>query len=127
MILLLCVQIGIMPINNYQLWDYNEHPTYENQFEDYLSFDFEFEAYDIFFIGGKINTIFFQKNIKNYVPVEMEFLFKTGVRWRGFEIGFNHFCQHPVTTFNSHKRINVTGEGGYEKLYLQYAGEIEVW
>jgi hypothetical protein len=127
MILIFMIQLGIMPINQFQIWDYDRHPAYKNQMENYIELDFEFVIRDIFFVGGNINTIFFQDKINNYVPVEMEYLFKAGFRWQGFEIGFNHFCQHPVITGMSWANILSQNEGGYEKIYIQYEGEIKLW
>jgi hypothetical protein len=127
MVLLLCLQLGIMPVNNFQMWNYYENPTYSGQKDLYMKVDFEFLIQDIFFIGGEFNNTFWMRGIKSFAATGIEFTFKTGFTFKGFTLGFNHFCRHPITPYLNNEIINVKNEGAFEQIYLEYSGKFKLF
>jgi hypothetical protein len=128
MILLFCLQLGMFPANDFQMWEYSNYPRTKEIVEEYISIDFEFEVKDVFFFGGNIETDFFSRTWKNYIPTKMGYLFKAGLRFAGFELGFNHYCQHPVIpSMSEFYPGKIQFEGAYEKIYIQYSGKVDIF
>ncbi len=84
----------------------------------YVDFDAEVLILNYFFIGGSAKT-FIQPNNKkrDFYPIQMDYLFRTGLRYKNIEIGFNHFCTHPVQSVGIISRG--TAYGGYEEFYIR--------
>lgn len=128
MILLICIQLGIMPVNNFQMWDYSAYPCAPDEIlEQYLSVDFEFYPLEFFYIGGEVQTDFFARTWHNFVPSKMGYLFKAGIVYNGFTLGFEHYCQHAIIpNMRLFDPGDIHFEGAMEKIFVEYKGEFRI-
>ena len=59
-----------------------------------------------------------------FSPYQADFYFGAYVEFEGFTLGFEHLCRHPI--INGTDNV-ATYQGGYDRFYLRYVGEIDVW
>ena len=122
LILIYFIELGYSPF--YQSLNVlpNEREYIKNENVYYIKFDAEIVLFDHFFIGGSTKT-FIQPNGDGYdfFPIENNYLFKTGLRYKNLEIGFNHQCNHPGDSYN----IVAEGKsyGAYEEFYIRIEGK----
>jgi len=112
--------IGYIPKNTIPIFETQKH---ENLQEFFTSFETEIILNDFIFIGGKISCNFFFEEINNFIPYFVDFDFKTGIRYKQIEIGFSHYCAHPLVAWfdpNSEIWPEINYEGGYEKIYIKF-------
>jgi len=75
-----------------------------------------------FYIGGGIKT-FAGKSIsdaKEFVPYKATYKFMTGFEFDKFEIGFRHYCIHPVVPYITFDNPAIF-HGAYEELYIRFS------
>jgi hypothetical protein len=76
------------------------------------------------FIGGNVQTWEYRGNTGYFNPWESLYTFNAGFRFKGFEFGFRHECDHPVVVAD----ISTTGFfGSKEEVYISYKGEINIF
>jgi len=92
-----------------------------------VSFYFDLETeleYKNFFVGGGVKT-FAGKSTRvrrEFVPYKITYKFAAGYNFNNFQIGFRHYCIHPVVpyvTFDS----PILFQGAYEELYVRWESE----
>lgn len=113
--------IGYMPCNSIHIY---EAEYMKESYEFFSVLEAEILINDLFFIGGKTETLFHAKEINNYIPYCVDFSFNAGLRYKLFEIGFIHRCIHPIFTY-SIERQPVKYEGGFEKIYFKFSNTIK--
>jgi len=122
LILLYFIELGYSPFYN----SLNVLPnTYEqilNENVYYIEFDAEVILLDYIFIGGAFKT-FIQPNNRDYdfFPIENNYLFKTGLRYKKLEAGFRHLYIHPGLSSG----VVSQGQsfGAYEEFYIRISSE----
>ncbi len=118
LILLYFLELGFAP--KYQSVNMipTERHSIKNENVYYIDFDAEVLILNYFFIGGSAKT-FIQPNNKgnDFYPIQMDYLFKTGFRYKNIQVGFNHFCTHPGLSKDIVSRG--TSYGGYEEFYIR--------
>lgn len=90
----------------------------------FSEFDMELLVMKRLFIRGGVRTNFFKdKDWLDYEPYEIKFDISTGINFDFIEIGFSHFCVHPIKTFhNDHKNYpKIEYEGGRQELYIKFS------
>ena len=118
LILLYFMEFGYSPFYSSLnvLPDSYEYIRNENVY--YIHFDAEVLILDHLFIGGS-TKIFIQSKNESYkfYPIENDFLFKVGLRYKNIETGFRHQCNHPVLSSG----ISSQGKsyGGFEEFYIR--------
>lgn len=122
LILLYFLEFGYSPF--YQsaniLSDQYEYIRNENVY--YVDLDAEIVILDHLFIGGTIKTyIQPNNNEQEFIPIQMNYLIKTGLRLNNIEIGFRHFCMHPVLSIGMD--IYNKSYSGYEEFYIRISSE----
>lgn len=122
LILLYFIELGYAPIYQSANTLPDSYEFIQNENVYYINFNVEVLMFNHFFIGGS-DKIYFQSNSNSYdfLPVESNFLFKTGLRYEKIELGFRHQCKHPLIS----KGINWEGTsfGGYEEFYIRISNE----
>ena len=87
----------------------------------YSLFEAEVVAWDTIFISGGVKTYFQSKysTQTNYIPVESDYIFNTGLRFGQIELGWRHLCLHPVrpneTVYNTQTSTNAS----YDEFYIR--------
>jgi len=116
LILLYFLELGYAPFYG----SLNTIPYEQTRNENiyYIHFDAEVLILDHLFIGGS-TKIYIQPVIDSYqfYPIENDFLFKAGLRFKHLEAGFRHQCNHPGDSFG----VQSQGKsyGGFEELYIR--------
>ena len=75
---------------------------------------------DGLFIGGSVKT-YMQPGKDDFFPVEVDYPFNAGFRYKWFEAGYRRLCIHPVDSRNA-KPIGHT-YGGLEEFYIRIRGQ----
>ncbi len=120
--------LAYLPLNTLFQWENSTNlilKANENPLLFYIDLNAEVVLFDTFFIGGNMRNDFYNKSDSLYFsPQTMRFKFFTGLRFKKiFEIGFNHFCFHPVIPyFGLHANPIVKWEGAYEEIYIKISG-----
>lgn len=117
LLLFFYIEFGFLPEGIFQLYERNEKFISSGSF--YVDLYFEAEAFG-FFAGGQ-SKAFIYKNSHNYAfsPDNIQFDFFTGYRYNNIEIGFRHFCIHPIIPYYYFYESIVNYEGSYSELYLR--------
>lgn len=107
----------------------NEYEKLELDSAYYIQFGIDLYFYNLFFINGSINNLFHaKKNELRFYPDCDQYRIALGVRYKYIEIGYEHFCFHPIFPFSSNgqEENNAILEGGYDKYYINFEikGEI---
>ena len=88
----------------------------------YTDLQAELQFFNFLFVGGGVKTMVFShfKQGKSFFPYEADYNFNVGVRFRGVEMGFRHYCIHPVIPWVGYFRdYEPVWEGTYEEIYLR--------
>ena len=58
-------------------------------------------------------------------PEQMAYLFGFGWRRDNFEIGFRHYCTHPIIAYMpQYDDIDLFWEGSYEEVFIRFSGDV---
>lgn len=101
----------------------NEYEKLELDSAYYIEFGIDLLFYDLVFIHGSINNLFHaKKNELSFYPDCDKYRVAAGIRYNYIEIGFEHFCFHPIFPYsgNDRENNNVILEGGYDKFYINF-------
>lgn len=86
----------------------------------YTTINIEIKPLKWCFFGGQVQTFFLDlKNEKTFDPLICDFLVFVGFRFWYIEIGFNHYCSHPLNTriYNTVPIFN--SNRAYEEIYIR--------
>lgn len=90
----------------------------------YVEVNTNIEIWETFFISGKINIpILFVKDEISFYPFALGSTFSAGMKKNIFELGFTHYCIHPVipSFFMNH---SIQYEGSHSEFYLEIKGHL---
>ena len=86
----------------------------------YTDMEAEIEILDLFFIGGATKMYMdLYENEGSFKPNTVNLLFTAGIRAQQLEIGFRHYCLHPVVPWIYSNEMNLHWEGAYEEIYIR--------
>lgn len=86
----------------------------------YSALNIEIKPFPWMFFGGQVKTYFFdQKKERSFMPTNIDFSVWTGFRYRFVEIGFRHYCSHPVNAYIQKDPI-MGFNRMYEEIYLRF-------
>ncbi len=115
------LEIGWLPIDSLKM--YEQPMSYQSNQSGYIQFESEVELFKHLFVGGSIRTyISKNKNSYDFWPTRDGYMFYTGLRYDILEIGFRHYCTHPVVPWDY--QFNPIWEGAYEEIYFRISGKI---
>ena len=90
----------------------------------YITLDTEVVILDHLFIGGAVKTYFNDKlESYDFSPFESDYLFKAGLRFNNLEVGFRHFCLHPVRPYEMYYQPQGSTDGSYEEFYIRISSK----
>lgn len=124
LILLYFIELGYSPFYESlnSLPADNSYVRNENVF--YITFDVEIVIFDHLSIGGAVKT-YFQNQIDDYsfYPFEADYLLKAKFKYKILELGFRHFCLHPVRPYEMYYPSQGSTDGSYEEFYIRISSE----
>ena len=121
LVFIFALEIGWLPIDSLKM--YEQPMSYQSGQSGYIQFESEIELFKHVFVGGSIRTyISKNKNSYDFWPTRDGYMFYTGLRYDILEIGFRHYCTHPVVPWDY--QFNPIWEGAYEEIYFRISGKI---
>ncbi len=120
LILLFALEMGYAPY--YGSFNGSEHFLEQNIY--YVTMETEAILLDYIFIGGVIKTYINDKpDDYTFSPFEADYLFKAGLRYKNLEVGFKHFCLHPVRPYEMYYEPQGSTDSGYEEFYIRISNK----
>jgi hypothetical protein len=115
---LFALEVGYMPVGDFVMHDPPGYVCLDESF--YVHFDAEVVLFKYGFVGGSIKT-FMWKTADSYqfCPERDLYEFKVGLRFDHVELGWRHYCTHPVMPYLNSWLGGAKWEGGYEEVYLR--------
>ena len=130
--LLFAIEFGILPQGQFN--QYNVNQTYQKNLLDldmYLDFNARFIFFDLVYIGGdtKIFATKRSDRILDFNSTSLATVFFAGIKYNfdedtSIDLGFRHFCQHPIVTYMYETTPSLIWEGFYEEIYIRFEGKL---
>lgn len=117
--LFFALELAVLP--NGFIQTYDTDLVHESLIGDGLvKMEAEATLFDYFFVGGEMDCYLKVQDGDNpFFPVDMFYAFSAGARFDFLEIGFRHYCMHPIVPFLYHAEVSPQWEGSYEEIYLR--------
>lgn len=119
--LVIALELGYLPNGTMVMYEPSETMNVSGTW--YAEFEAEAELWGILFVGGEIKTFMWKTQLTpvdyNFFPEQEWYGVWGGIRRGPFELGFRHYCTHPVVPFLPLTRSKILWEGSYEELYLK--------
>jgi len=117
LLLLFYIELGSVVDNEWVMYeaasDLHQSPQY------YTELGARAEMFDHLFIEGMVKTRMYSRNDNyTYRPFTDEYTIGMGLMFGNIEVGFRHFCTHPVIPYIETVSPGIRYEGGYEELYI---------
>ena len=123
LILLYFIELGYSPFyESLNVYD-NYYSRIESENVLYINLDVEIRILDYIFVGGAVKTYMHGTDNYNFWPFESDYLFKAGLRFKNLEVGFRHFCLHPVRPYEMYYQPQGSTDGAYEEFYIRISSE----
>ena len=121
LVFIFALEAGLIPSDHFVMYEIPTEYVYSQSF--YLQMDVEAELFDLFFIGGSIRSyVWKSREGPSFWPFRDGYLFKVGLRKKPFELGFRHYCTHPVIPSQYPAQMN--WEGAHEEIYFRIGGRL---
>lgn len=89
----------------------------------YVDMDAEVRLFDILFIGGGSKVYMDRTHgMINFIPNTVNYNFVAGARYGPLEVGFRHYCIHPIMPWSRYRVEMPEWEGWYEEIYVRIEG-----
>ncbi len=86
----------------------------------YTEFNAELIALDMVFVNTTLRTDIRPHNLLSWSPFWVTYDIALGVRLGIVEIGFRHYCTHPIQPYLTSYNLKIpTIEGSFEELYVR--------
>jgi hypothetical protein len=116
-ILAFALEVGWMPQGDFLMHEPTSIVTLEGMF--YVDFEARATLFGFLFAGGEVKTIMWGVGWNNYSPERMLYQFNAGIRLDPLELGWRHYCTHPMWTYLQSWNGTARWEGSYEEVYLR--------
>lgn len=118
LVLAAALEVGWMPMCDFLMHDPPAYVVTTDAF--YVDMEARATAWGFLFVGGEVKT-FMWKSTPGYdfSPERMLYQFNAGLTWGPLELGFRHYCTHPIMPYLWSWPGQAKWEGAYEELYLR--------
>jgi hypothetical protein len=129
---------GILPIDDFQMYTIEDLPI-EINLETFIEMQAELIVLNMFFIGGNIKVkeweitdgAGLQAGISglNFWSFGIASTIYAGFRYKGIEIYFKHYCNHPIDIYHYlqlRPQKEIIGQGSYEEIGIRLSGKIDL-
>jgi hypothetical protein len=124
------VEFGYNPTGTFVMYDENQirDRAYVND-DMYADFDATMWLFTHFYVGGNVRTGFWKMaDGYDFMPNQMTYGFRAGLDFKNLEIGFRHYCIHPIyvylTRTEFENNYDPLWEGSYEEIFVRIKGGI---
>lgn len=125
LIILYFIELGYSPFyDSLNVTPENNNSIIRDESVMYINLSMEIELFKYIFVGGMAKN-YFQRKDNNYSfhPFEVDYLFKAGLRYKNIELGFRHFCLHPVRPYEMYYHPQGSTDSSYEEFYIRISNE----
>ena len=124
LVFVFALEAGLLPHYGFVMYE----PDLQAVFADhsfYTHLEASVEAYG-FYVGGAMRCYFWKcRDGYDFSPYQMTFRFDAGWRNDFLNIGFRHYCMHPVVPFLALKGAPLCKwEASYEELFVRIEGRL---
>ena len=116
------LELGVQPFGT--LRAYEPLVPAANEWTFYQKAEARVYLWDLLFAEGQVEIYDWRDRDLSFWPDRAGFEVGAGLRWKILEIGFRHYCTHPIIPRFSIPASNWRWEGGYEEIYLRLEGKI---
>jgi hypothetical protein len=122
LILVAALELGVAPVDQMIMYGppddiFSASPIIYTQLEARVM------MFDVLFVGGSVQTQTWWDGEGSFWPFRAAYLFEAGLRHKWLEIGFRHYCTHPVMPLQplwvDPPTQETRWEGGYEQIYIR--------
>jgi hypothetical protein len=124
LVFVFALEAGILPNGGFVM--YQPDPAYVvDAVGFYTDLSCSVESFGFYVGGGMRNYFWKDRDGMGFYPYQMTFRFDAGWRNEFLEVGFRHYCMHPVVPW-----LALTGapecqwEGSYEELFVRMHGRL---
>jgi len=123
LIFLFALELGWLPQGNFAMYNVSDRfmKVYPVKYTAYVDMEAEVVMFNTLFAGGSVRTSVWQFDSDSwtYFPHKAVYGFFAGVKTRKVEVGFRHYCIHPVIPFFGCVEPKPIWEGSYEEVYIR--------
>jgi hypothetical protein len=115
------LEMGWLPLGSFHLYE-PMVGTAEPATEFYADLGARAVFWDRLYLGGSVRTNFAdQRYMPDFKPLSALYLFEAGYKHDWLQVGWRHYCTHPVPALvgGSFARL---WEGGYEEVFVRIEG-----
>lgn len=125
LLLVSALELGYFPAGDVIL---NQASKYyqDSSIKGYLKLEASVYAWDVFYVGGSMIAYTHMSAPRDgylypdFLPHTMLYEFKSGFDFGSFELGYRHFCIHPVTPYHgADPYLYIVGEGARDEVFLR--------
>jgi len=117
LVLAMALEVGWMPLGDFVMREPPGFVSVTGSF--YVDMEARATAFGFLFVGGEVKTFMWHyEGEYSFAPERMLYQFNAGVTWGPVEIGYRHFCTHPISVYLSWPG-KALYEGAYEEVYLR--------
>lgn len=123
-------EIGFLPQGDLVMYESETldriYPVTMNYYTD---LEAEIQLFNLLFVGGGVKTVMFGHKSDtlfgySFFPYGAQYRVNAGLRFRGVEVGFRHYCIHPVMPWvGLVKDYEPVWEGWYEEAYIRISNK----
>jgi len=115
-VFLFALELGIVPTSGFVMYDTPSETVFEQA--GYVQLETRIELFKYLFLGGSIRTyVWKDREGVSFWPWRDGYMFNAGLRYKQMELGFRHYCTHPVIPYRYPAKMN--WEGAYEEVYFR--------
>jgi len=113
------LELGWMPMGDFLMHEPSQHIQLAGTF--YVDMEARATAFGFLFVGGEVKTFVWKYDDGSYSfsPERMLYQFNAGITFGIAEVGWRHYCTHPMQTYLWSWDGPARWEGAYEELYLR--------
>jgi len=126
LVFVFALETGMLPNYGFVMYEPDFQAVFaKHSFYTYM--EASVETYG-FYVGGAMRCYFWKTtNGYDFSPYQMTFRFDAGWRNKWLEIGFRHYCMHPVMPWiTNYDTPQQNWEGSYEKIFVRFEGQMPI-
>ncbi len=121
--LIFALEVGWLPNGGFALYEVPQVIEVTGSF--YTDLQAEVVAWDHLYIGGGMRTFMWSSEGDwTFWPHSTLYNFGAGLRWGPMELGWRHFCAHPVMPYSILYDPVLRGEGAWDEIFLRFTGKL---
>lgn len=111
--------LGIIPNNNFV--NYEDQLCFDPKIMYHANMEMTFKTpKEIFFIGGGYENHYVKQGGRlTFTALQDAFIFSTGIKLYNIQIGYTHYCTHPLAFSVSNTASDRAKYGAYDEIYIK--------